>query len=208
MGADTPRRLCDGPAVKYLRCVSLRFRNGRFAVALALATLPLAFASPARAANWEKIECRPFTSGAARTSSTCGARLLGGRAVAPAGAPREVRDAIAAANHIRGRPYVWGGGHRSWASRGYDCSGAVGYALHAAGLLDYTMVSGELARWGEGGVGRWITVYANDQHVYMVVAGLRFDTRDPPPGVTGPRWHPDMPRQATRHFRARHPAGL
>ena len=86
-------------------------------------------------------------------------------------------------------PYVWGGGHLSWKSRGYDCSGAVGYALHGAGMLDYTMVSGQLAHWGEGGVGRWITVYANAKHVYMVVAGLRFDTRDGLTARTGPRWH-------------------
>lgn len=180
-------------------------------VALALALLALSgpgAAAEPPGAGWERIECTRFDGGAARTSSTCGARLEAGRAVAPAGAPQEVKDVIKAANHIRRRPYVWGGGHRSWASKGYDCSGAVGYALHAAGLLDHTMVSGELAWWGEGGVGRWITVYANGHHVYMVVAGLRFDTRDAPPGVTGPRWHEDMPRDPVRRFTARHPAGL
>jgi hypothetical protein len=145
--------------------------------------------------------------GAARTSANCGAELIGGRAVPPAGTPVAVRAAIAAANHIRGRAYVWGGGHLGWRSRGYDCSGAVGYVLHAAGLLDTTMVSGALAGWGEAGVGRWITVYANDDHVYMVIAGLRFDTRDDRPGVTGPRWH--MAQVPTPvGFAARHPAGL
>ncbi len=89
---------------------------------------------------------------------------------------------IAAANQINGRPYVWGGGHVSWFTHGYDCSGAVGYALHGADLLEVTMVSGQLAAWGEAGIGRWITVYANSHHVFMVVAGLRFDTRDAPPG--------------------------
>jgi hypothetical protein len=114
---------------------------------------------------------------------------------------------IAAANRIRGQPYVWGGGHLAWRSRGYDCSGAVGYVLHAADLLDAPMVSGQLAGWGLNGSGRWVTVYANAEHVYMVIAGLRFDTRDDPLGVSGPRWH--MARAIDpRGFAARHPAGL
>jgi hypothetical protein len=141
-----------------------------------------------------------------RTSASCGARLVSGRAVAPPGAPATVKRVIAAANRINGRPYVWGGGHLSWLSRGYDCSGAVGYALHGAGLLDVTMVSGQLASWGEPGVGRWITVYANPDHVYMLVAGLRFDTRDAPPGVTGPRWH--RASVDASGFAMRHPPGL
>ncbi len=150
--------------------------------------------------------CTPTPAGATRTSANCGAELVNGHAIAPAGAPVEVKRAIAAANQIDGRPYVWGGGHVSFLSRGYDCSGAVGYVLHAAGLLDQTMVSGQLAYWGEGGLGRWITVYANDEHVFMVIAGLRFDTRDDPPGVTGPRWK--RAKVDPRRFTARHPAGL
>jgi hypothetical protein len=141
-----------------------------------------------------------------RTSDSCGSELVAGRAIAPLQAPAAVQAAISAANRINHRPYVWGGGHLSWDSRGYDCSGAVGYALHAAGLLDQTVVSGQLESWGEPGVGRWITVYANSHHVYMVIAGLRFDTRDDPPGVNGPRWH--MARVDPRNFVARHPTGL
>ncbi|HET7409529.1 MAG TPA: hypothetical protein VFJ13_04960, partial [Paracoccaceae bacterium] len=120
--------------------------------------------------------------------------------------PPIVRRVIAAANEIDGRPYVWGGGHRSFWTRGYDCSGAVGYALHGADLLGTTMVSGQLAYWGAAGAGRWITVYANAKHVYMEVAGLRYDTRDDPPGVSGPRWH--VTRADSRKFVARHPFGL
>ena len=107
---------------------------------------------------------------------------------------------------IRHRPYLWGGGHLGWRSRGYDCSGAVSYALHGGGLLDTTLVSGQLSGWGVGGTGRWITVYANSEHVFMVVAGLRYDTRDDPPGASGPRWHPQM--VVPSGFVARHPAGL
>lgn len=141
-----------------------------------------------------------------RTSWNCGAELIGGRAVAPPNAPQAVRRVIAAANRIDGRPYIWGGGHVRWATRGYDCSGAVSYALHGAGLLETTMVSGQLADWGAPGVGRWITIYANAEHVFMIVAGLRYDTRDDPPGVSGPRWH--QPLADPRGFVARHPAGL
>jgi hypothetical protein len=150
--------------------------------------------------------CRHGSPGVERTSATCGARIVDGRAVAPPSAPPPVRAAIAAANRIDGKPYVWGGGHLRWWAKGYDCSGAVGYVLHSAGLLDVTLVSGELGYWGEGGSGRWITVYANDHHTYMVIAGLRFDTRDDPPGVTGPRWHEWM--VDAHRFVARHPRGL
>jgi hypothetical protein len=150
--------------------------------------------------------CTSVAPDGTRTSATCGASLVDGRAIAPANAPTAVKQTIAAANHINGRPYVWGGGHVSWFTRGYDCSGAVGYALHGAGLLGVTMVSGQLASWEEAGIGRWITVYANDDHVFMVVAGLRFDTRDAPPGVSGPRWHRASVDSSS--FAARHPAGL
>jgi hypothetical protein len=150
--------------------------------------------------------CTSLPPSGQRTSATCGAGLVDGRAIAPPGAPAAVVQVIAAANQINGRPYVWGGGHVSWFTRGYDCSGAVGYALHGADLLSTTMVSGQLAAWGEAGIGSWITVYANAHHVFMVVAGLRFDTRDAPRGVTGPRWH--RASVDASHFVPRHPAGL
>ena len=100
----------------------------------------------------------------------------GGIALAPANAPRPVRKAIAAANRIHTRPYIWGGGHAKFKSRGYDCSGAVSYVLHAAGILRSPMASGPLMSWGSPGIGQWITVYANKTHAWMTVAGLRFDT--------------------------------
>jgi hypothetical protein len=150
--------------------------------------------------------CTSVPPGGQRTSYSCGASLVDGRAIAPPDAPVAVKQVIAAANHIDGRPYVWGGGHVSWFTHGYDCSGAVSYALHGADLLGVTMVSGQLADWGEAGLGRWITVYANSDHVFMVVAGLRFDTRDAPAGVSGPRWH--RASVDSRGFVARHPLGL
>jgi cell wall-associated NlpC family hydrolase len=171
------------------------------AAALATGTAPAA----AEAVPWGA-GCTSLPPSGVRTSSTCGASLVDGHAIAPPDAPAAVQQVIAAANRIDDRPYVWGGGHAGWLARGYDCSGAVGYALHGAGMLDVTMVSGQLASWEEGGVGRWITVYANVHHVYMVVAGLRFDTRGNPPGVSGPRWHRGS--VDPREFAARHPSGL
>lgn len=150
--------------------------------------------------------CVPAAEGEERTAASCGASLVNGEAIPPPGAPVAVKQVIRAANEIRHRPYVWGGGHRSWLSRGYDCSGAVGYALHGAGLLDTTMVSGQLEFWGDAGPGRWITVYANREHVFMVVAGLRFDTRGDPAGISGPRWHRAW--VDPRGFAVRHPAGM
>ena len=173
--------------------------------AIALAVGPTQGAA-GKAVPWAETSCIPPKPGATRTSATCGATLVAGRAIAPPRAPAQVKAAIAAANRIRHKPYVWGGGHLRWWTRGYDCSGAVGYALHGSGLLDQTMVSGQLESWGAGGTGRWITVYANYHHVYMVIAGLRFDTRGNPPGVRGPRWHTE--RVDSRRFAVRHPEGL
>jgi hypothetical protein len=183
--------------------------RGKIALAVALAGATLALATSSAAAQpvpWGA-GCTSIPAGGERTSSTCGASLVDGRAIAPPSAPAEVRAVIAAANRLRHKPYVWGGGHASWSARGYDCSGAVSYALHGAGLLDVTMVSGQLEYWGKAGVGRWITVYANAQHVFMQVAGLRFDTRDNPQPLTGPRWHMARALDPSR-FVARHPAGL
>src|SRR5262245_36448517 len=115
-----------------------------------------------------------------------------GTALAPADAPAEIQAAIAAGNAIHTMPYKWGGGHRSFLDSGYDCSGAVSYVLHAAGMLASPMPSGPLASsWGAAGKGRWITVYANSSHAYMVVAGLRFDTSAVGERLnqgSGPRW--------------------
>jgi hypothetical protein len=133
------------------------------------------------------------------------ATLRGTRALAPASAPTAVKLVIAAANRIRATPDVWGGGHLSWVSTGYDCSGSVSYALHGGKLLEAPLVSGSFATWGEAGPGKWITIYANKAHVYMVVAGLRFDTGGDIAGETGPRWHAEPPYP--KGFVVRHPVG-
>ena len=114
-----------------------------------------------------------------------------GTATAPADAPRPVRKAINAGNRIRTKPYIWGGGHRSFKARGYDCSGAISYLMRAAGLLKRPMASGPFMRWGKPGSGQWITVYANRGHMFAVIAGLRFDTSAVGESLnqgSGPRW--------------------
>ncbi|MFN8215110.1 MAG: hypothetical protein U0R71_00800 [Solirubrobacterales bacterium] len=134
------------------------------------------------------------------------AKLVEGLAIAPAGAPAAVRKVIDAANRIRTKPYLWGGGHRRWWDRGYDCSGAVSYALRGAGLLSTPLDSSGLMDWGAARAGRWITVYANAGHTYAVIAGLRWDTAGSARG-TGPRWYPNTRSVVAGRFAVRHPAG-
>jgi cell wall-associated NlpC family hydrolase len=140
------------------------------------------------------------------TGTVAKARLVGSRAIAPATAPPMVKRVIAAANHIRTTPYIWGGGHGRWQDSGYDCSGAVSYALHGGKLLTSPLTSGSFETFGEAGPGRWITIYANASHAYMVVAGLRFDTAGDV-NESGPRWHPTVAAAATGSYVARHPIG-
>ena len=175
------------------------------ALAMCCSALLLALAVPADAASGGAQPNIP-TGGATVTAS---ATLKTARAaVAPAGAPAEVQAAVAEANEIVGRPYVWGGGHRSFTSRGYDCSGAVSYLLHGGGLLDSPLDSSSFMRWGAAGRGQWITVWTNPTHAFVEIAGLRLDTSaaEDPTGRQGPQWRPA--RRSHRGFVARHPAGL
>ena len=140
------------------------------------------------------------------------AKLVNGRVIAPASAPRRVRRVIEAANRLVEKPYIYGGGHRPFSSRldrGYDCSGAVSYALYGGRFLRSPLPSGALMSWGRRGPGDWITVYAHGGHAYLVVAGLRFDTsmrdRDAPGPSSGPRWSRTL--RESDAFVARHPRG-
>jgi cell wall-associated NlpC family hydrolase len=153
--------------------------------------------------------CEPAAVPSQRTAANCGATLVEGEAIAPPDAPPAVKQVIAAANEIDKTPYIWGGGHASFTAKGYDCSGAVSYALHGANLLNYTQVSGQLATYGAPGPGKWITIYANAEHVFMVIAGLRFDTRNNPEHISGPRWKMAAPESTILpRFAVRHPTGL
>jgi peptidoglycan hydrolase-like protein with peptidoglycan-binding domain len=128
----------------------------------------------------------------------------GKTATAPADAPQEVKDAVAAANKITNTPYKYGGGHGSFNDNGYDCSGAVSYALHGAGLIDQPEDSTGLESWGVSGKGTWITVYAKSSHAYIIIGGARFDTSGS--GEKGPRWRKTA--AATDGYVVRHPNGL
>ncbi len=133
--------------------------------------------------------------------------LRNGIAYAPSRAPQNVKNAIWAVNALQRKPYRWGGGHASFHDRGYDCSGAVSYALHYAGVLSSPMPSTGFMDYGRRGRGRWITIYSRPGHTFAVIAGLRLDTTDfQRGGNTGPRWHVDG--RDTDDFVARHPAGL
>jgi hypothetical protein len=127
-----------------------------------------------------------------------------GDAIAPKHAPPQVVAVIDAANRIDRKPYLWGGGHAKWRSKGYDCSGAVSYVLHAGGFIAHPKDSTGLESWGRRGPGDWITVYANAGHAYAMIAGLRWDTAGDAKG-TGPRWHED--RVSSAGFTRRHPVG-
>ena len=147
----------------------------------------------------------------ARRAAAAGNAAVGGIAVntggmvqPPPGAPAAVAQVMAAGNAIATLPYIWGGGHGSFQASGYDCSGSVSYALAAAGLLSSPLDSTGFESWGLPGPGRWITVYANAGHAFMVVGGWRFDTVALAEG--GTRWSQSM--ADTSGFVARHPPGL
>lgn len=157
------------------------------------------------------------TTGGTGVTTTAGphATLLSdGQATAPANAPAAVKGIIAAGNQIVGKPYVYGGGHGlplSEVAPSYDCSSSVEHLLYGGGLLaiDYDADSTTLESWGLPGPGKWVTIYASGDHVFMYVAGLRWDTHNaagPDDGSTGIGWHP-LVREADG-FVVRHPAGL
>jgi cell wall-associated NlpC family hydrolase len=133
-----------------------------------------------------------------------------GLAIIPDTAPQKLVALMHAANDVARKPYVYGGGHgrnagEIWTDSAYDCSGSVSYALAAAGYLKGPETSGTLMSFGKAGPGKWVTIYANAGHTFMVVAGLRFDTSGRQ--NTGTRWQPADARSYAG-FTVRHPVGL
>jgi hypothetical protein len=177
------------------------------------------YASAAPAAQLTNATGGSAVSGAAATAAAAAtkpqllvpgalARYVNGLAAAPMSAPESVQKVIWAGNEIIGLPYIFGGGHASFASPGYDCSGTVSFALHGASLLTTPEDSSEFMAWGSHGAGRWIAVFGNSGHAYMDVAGLRLDTSaaDDPTAQQGPRWRPL--RTENGGYTVRHPLGL
>jgi cell wall-associated NlpC family hydrolase len=155
------------------------------------------------------------TAGGVPVSAGSRAQLLpGGQAAAPAAAPAAVKGIIAAGNQLVGKPYLVGGGHGvslSAVAPAYDCSASVEHLLYGGGLLPagYNAASGALESFGRPGPGRWVTIYASADHVFMYVAGLRWDTHDaagPGDGTAGIGWHPLVRESAG--FVVRHPVGF
>lgn len=122
--------------------------------------------------------------------------------------PASIAAGVAAATTIVGRPYVWGGGHASFISWGYDCSGAVSYVLHAMGVLSSPLDSTALMSYGEAGVGKWVTIYANEAHAFMHIKGFGwFGTgSDKEAFRGGPAWGNHDPDLSA--YTVRHPVGL
>jgi cell wall-associated NlpC family hydrolase len=163
---------------------------------------PLNAPKPHRAASGGVTVSRPSTAGDGVHQATA---LGNGIALPPLEAPEAVRKMIEAGNVIARTPYIWGGGHGKWLDKGYDCSGSVSFVLASAGLLNAPLASGPLMSWGEPGPGKWVTIYSAPGHVYMEVAGVRFDTSGA--SRTGSRWQNDL-RGRRPGFVARHPTGL
>ena len=160
-----------------------------------------------RAAVGSSTSGAPSASNTPLSSGPVGkATISNGLAIAPADAPQTVKDVIAAANKIAFKPYIYGGGHGSFNDSGYDCSGSVSYALHGGGLLSSPEDSSQLESYGSAGRGSWITIWANAGHVYMYVAGLRFDTSAQDSGGSGSRW--TTQGRSSAGYVERHPTGL
>lgn len=180
---------------------SAQRRQAREAAAAVPPPIEEAPASPAVAAPASGSQPAPSGPGGTATLNSDGS------ATPPAGAPPQVVAVIEAANEIRDKPYLWGGGHGSFESAGYDCSGAMSYAFHAGGFLSSPLDSTGFTYWGEAGAGKWITAYGNSGHAYAVIAGLRWDTSGT--GGSGPSWSTETTSfQDPSAFTARHPAGF
>jgi hypothetical protein len=180
----------------------IAFQRSQGMTANGVVTIPVEKALRAAVA---KIESQPPT-GTTRINAD-------GTATAPAGAPPVVQEAVAAANRIIDTSYCYAGGHGSWQSSCYDCSGTVSYVLHGAGLLPSPEDSTGFESYGAAGPGKWITIYADSAHAFMVIAGRAFDTADfggpNIPGGTGPRWrsNPTGNLADGGNYIERHPIG-
>jgi cell wall-associated NlpC family hydrolase len=142
------------------------------------------------------------TSGSQTTTGTAGSPS--GSSSPSGSASAEIAAMVSAGDAIATKPYVYGGGHGSFNSYGYDCSGSVSYVLHAAGLLSSPEDSSGLESYGAAGPGRYVTIYANAGHAFIVIDGRRFDTIAL--AETGTRWSSTL--GSTGGYVVRHPVGL
>lgn len=177
------------------------FRMKKLRILLSALFIALLFSVPVKAKNKENSPPSGGLNMPVEPKNVRKAYLKGDRLVVPSNAPKRIKRVIRAANRISDRPYVFGGGHGSFRSRGYDCSGAVSYALHGGNFLQSPLASGALMSWGRKGKGEWLTVLSNSGHAFMLVAGFRFDTSGT--GGKGPRWHKSLNKSIWSDFRLR-----
>ncbi len=200
-----PRAKADALPTRNRRAQVVEPVAGESAASAALPVEEPADATPAPTGAASSTARRKGDNGPTSDAAVSQADVLkNGIALPPIEAPEPVRQIIEAGNSIARAPYLWGGGHGKWLDTGYDCSGSVSYALASAGLLNAPLDSGRLMGWGEPGKGKWVTIYSNPGHVFLVVAGVRFDTSGT--RATGSRWQKSM--RAGGGFVARHPPGL
>jgi len=150
-----------------------------------------------------------------------------GIAQAPADAPVQVQEAIAAGDRIIDSSYSQerDPGMLTTVMASYDCSGSTDFVLYNTGLGGPQVDVGDgiagdsrmLESYGEPGPGRWITVFASAGHAFVEVAGLVLDTAwyasvQPTSPGSGPRWQPasiiTAQLQDGNTWTERHPPGF
>jgi cell wall-associated NlpC family hydrolase len=208
---------------QFARALGIPYENAQWSGGVQIGRLPAAGAGNILALSTQASAMLAVDPAACTPDALAGVPLASGErtqlladglAAAPADAPAAVKAMIAAGNQIVGKPYEVGGGHGlplSAVASAYDCSSSVEHLLYGGGLLPvtYGAASGTLESFGQPGPGRWVTIYANPDHVFMYVAGLRWDTHDaagPGDGSSGIGWHPLV--RSSAGFVARHPTGL
>lgn len=195
--------------LRLMRNTALKIKIALIVLVFVLATI---FLLDFKEAYASKKVCLGGGGGISVVSPICGdkskrasykAKIRNGKAIPPVIAPKRVKKVIRAGNKIRNKPYVYGGGHGSFKSNGYDCSGSVSFALKGGNFVKAPMASGPYMSWGKSGKGKWITVYTHEGHAYLEVAGIRLDTSGT--GGTGPSWHKTKGDRSG--FLARYPKG-
>lgn len=128
----------------------------------------------------------------------------------------KVREILAFCRKFEG-PYIYGGEHDGSFlddnfKDGFDCSSSTSYALWKFGLLgsNSPQVSSWFETWGVSGRGKYLTVHANGDHVWIEFnlpeGYFRFDTSPHGDGGRGPRVR--TRKRFDSGFVHRHPKGM
>ncbi|MBS1894321.1 MAG: transglycosylase SLT domain-containing protein [Actinobacteria bacterium] len=123
-----------------------------------------------------------------------------------------------AANELesKGFPYSWGGGHNTDfapggdqenGGPGYDCSGAVSWVLHQAGILSEPLTSGNMGSVLAPGPGL-VTVYYNSGHTFLKIGNEYWGTSVGDSGSGGIGRHPAPSEAYLSEYNVGHVPGL